>query len=90
MAAINLWTREQLLVAFTLYSQIPFGRLHANNPDIIHYAGLIGRTPSALAMKLVNLASNAAALVSLLATGDVLIWLGLPAGLCRRLPVCGL
>lgn len=57
MAAINLWTREQLLVAFTLYSQIPFGRLHANNPDIIHYAGLIGRTPSALAMKLVNLAS---------------------------------
>lgn len=57
MAAVNLWTREQLLVAFTLYSQIPFGKLHALNPDIIHYAGLIGRTPSALAMKLVNLAS---------------------------------
>ena len=35
--------------------------------------------------KLVNLASNAAALVSLLATGDVLIWLGLPAGLCAML-----
>ncbi|MCW2473975.1 MULTISPECIES: HNH endonuclease [unclassified Symbiopectobacterium] len=57
MAAINRWTREQLLVAFTLYSQIPFGKLHALNPDIIHYAGLIGRTPSALAMKLVNIAS---------------------------------
>ncbi|MBW5824373.1 HNH endonuclease [Yersinia kristensenii] len=57
MAAANHWTRDQLLVAFTLYSQIPFGKLHSKNPDIIHYAALIGRTPSALAMKLVNIAS---------------------------------
>lgn len=57
MAAANHWTRQQLLVAFTLYSQIPFGKLHSKNPDIIHYAELIGRTPSALAMKLVNFAS---------------------------------
>lgn len=57
MAAAKLWTREELLVAFTLYSQIPFGKLHSKNPDIIHFAKLIGRTPSALAMKLVNLAS---------------------------------
>ncbi|CAI1852927.1 Uncharacterised protein [Serratia quinivorans] len=55
--AAKLWTREELLVAFTLYSQIPFGKLHSKNPDIIHFAKLIGRTPSALAMKLVNLAS---------------------------------
>ncbi len=51
------WTREQLLVAFTLYTQTSFGRLHSRNPDIIKYAKLIGRTPSALAMKLVNIAS---------------------------------
>lgn len=57
MAKANNWTREQLLVAFALYSQLPFGRLHARNPEIIHYANLIGRTPSALAMKLVNIAS---------------------------------
>ncbi|HGM5574206.1 TPA: HNH endonuclease [Serratia marcescens] len=57
MAAAKLWTREELLIAFTLYSQIPFGKLHSKNPEIIHYAKLIGRTPSALAMKLVNLAS---------------------------------
>lgn len=57
MAAAKLWTREELLVAFTLYSQIPFGKLHSKNPGIIHFAKLIGRTPSALAMKLVNLAS---------------------------------
>ncbi len=57
MAATNHWTRDQLLIAFTLYSQLPFGRLHSRNPDIIRYAELINRTPSALAMKLVNLAS---------------------------------
>lgn len=57
MAAAKLWTREELLIAFTLYSQIPFGKLHSRNPEIIHYAKFIGRTPSALAMKLVNLAS---------------------------------
>lgn len=57
MAAAKLWTREELLIAFTLYSQIPFGKLHSRNPEIIHYAKLIGRSPSALAMKLVNLAS---------------------------------
>lgn len=54
---VKHWTRDQLLVAFTLYSQIPFGKLHSRNPEIIRYAKLIGRTPSALAMKLVNIAS---------------------------------
>lgn len=57
MAATQPWTRDQLLVAFTLYSQLPFGKLHSRNPDIIRYAALLNRTPSALAMKLVNLAS---------------------------------
>ncbi len=53
----QLWTRQQLLVAFSLYCQIPFGKLHAKNPEIIKYAERIGRTPSALAMKLCNIAS---------------------------------
>lgn len=51
------WTHEQLLVAFWLYCQLPFGRLHAKNPLIIQLSQRIGRTPSALAMKLVNIAS---------------------------------
>lgn len=51
------WAREQLIVALKLYCEIPFGRLHARNPAIIHHAKLIGRTPSALAMKLTNFAS---------------------------------
>jgi len=58
MSARTNWTRQQLLVAFHLYSQLPFGKLHSNNPEIIKYAALIGRTPSALAMKLTNIASR--------------------------------
>lgn len=51
------WTRQQLLVAFNLYCQLPFGKLHSRNPEIIKFSGLIDRTPSALAMKLSNIAS---------------------------------
>lgn len=51
------WTRDQLKLAFSLYCQLPFGRLHQRTPDIIALAKLIGRTPSAVAMKLVNFAS---------------------------------
>lgn len=51
------WTSEQLKLAFHFYCQTSFGKLHNNNPKIIQLAGLINRTPSALAMKLVNFAS---------------------------------
>jgi len=51
------WTDEQLKLAFYLYCQIPFGKLHYRNPQITSLAKIIGRTPSAVAMKLVNFAS---------------------------------
>jgi hypothetical protein len=51
------WTREQLMLSFRLYCQLPFGKLHARNPEIVELARLIGRTPSAVTMKLVNFAS---------------------------------
>jgi predicted restriction endonuclease len=51
------WSRQQLLIAFNLYCQLPFGKMHSHNPEIKKYANLIGRTPSALAMKLTNIAS---------------------------------
>ena len=57
MTVTKRWTPEQLQVALNLYCQIPFGKLDSRNPKIIHWAGRIGRTPGALAMKLVNLAS---------------------------------
>lgn len=53
----NLWRRDELLVAFNLYCQIPFGKMHKSNSDVIQLAKLIGRTPSSVAMKLVNFAS---------------------------------
>lgn len=51
------WTHKQLLLAFKLYCQISFGKFHLHNPEIIKYGKLIGRTSSALAMKLSNIAS---------------------------------
>jgi putative restriction endonuclease len=51
------WTREELLVGFNLYCQLPFGQLHRHNPRIIELAKLIDRTASSVAMKLVNFAS---------------------------------
>lgn len=51
------WTRDELLLTFNLYCRTPFGRLHRNNPEIITLAQKLGRTPSAVAMKLVNFAS---------------------------------
>jgi len=51
------WTREQALACFNLYCRIPFGKLHSRNPEIVAFADAIGRTASAVAMKLVNFAS---------------------------------
>ena len=58
------WTRQQLLVAFSLYCQIPFGRNSARNPDIVRVAGLIGRSPASLSMKMGNIASLDPAITS--------------------------
>lgn len=55
--ARNAWTAEQVKLAFHLYCQLPFGRLSRGNPEVIALANLIGRTPSAVALKLTNLAS---------------------------------
>lgn len=57
MAESKNWTREQLLVAFGLYCKLSFGQFHHRNPEIMSWAARIGRTPSALAMKLGNIAS---------------------------------
>ena len=56
MVVNRRWTRNELLVALNLYCQLPFGRLDARNPMIIRFAQSMGRSPSALAMKLVNIA----------------------------------
>ncbi len=52
--AKNNWTREQTIVAFNVYCRIPFKNSSARHPEIIKYANIIGRTPSALNMKVGN------------------------------------
>ncbi len=75
------WSRKELLVAFHLYCQTPFGKMHNRNPEVIYLAKLIGRTPSSVAMKLVNFASLDPAITSTgrtglgnASTGDKAIW----------------
>ena len=51
------WSRDESLRAFALYCELPFGKLHQNNPQIIDLAHTIGRTPSSVAMKACNFAS---------------------------------
>lgn len=53
----NNWQEEELLLTLHLYCRTPFGKLHQTNPDIIQLAAIIGRTPSAVAMKACNFAS---------------------------------
>jgi putative restriction endonuclease len=44
-------------MAFNLYCKLRFGQCHARNPEVVALAELLGRTPAAVAMKLVNFAS---------------------------------
>ena len=50
------WSREELIIAFNLYCKTPFAKISATNKTIIDHAKIIGRSPSALALKLVNFA----------------------------------
>ena len=57
MATRNLWTKEELILAFNLYLKLPFGKMHKRTPEIIELANLLGRTPSSIGMRLGNFAS---------------------------------
>src|SRR5690606_8991974 len=56
-AGQKLWSREELIQVFNLYCRLPFGRMHQRNPLVIELARHLGRTPGAVAYKLVNFAS---------------------------------
>lgn len=53
----RLWIREELILALNLYLKLPFGKLHHGNPEIIHLALILDRTPNSIAMRLSNFAS---------------------------------
>lgn len=48
------WTREETIIAFNVYCKIPFKSSSKTHPKIIEYAKIIGRSPSALNMKIGN------------------------------------
>jgi len=54
MAKVNNWTREETIVAFNVYCKIPFKTSSKTNPTVIKYANILGRSPSALNMKIGN------------------------------------
>lgn len=54
MTKSNNWTSEQTIVAFNVYCKTPFKNSSKTHPTIIKYANIIGRSPSALNMKIGN------------------------------------
>ena len=56
MMSKNLWSREELLLTLNLYYKISFSKINYKHPAIIKLSKLINRTPSAVALKLVNFA----------------------------------
>jgi len=52
----NPWKREELIVAFNLYCKTPFTKINSSNKDIKALAPIIGRSSSAVALKLANFA----------------------------------
>lgn len=53
----NNWTREQTIIALSVYCKIPFNKASNTNPEIVKAASLIGRTPVAVKMKVGNFGS---------------------------------
>jgi putative restriction endonuclease len=50
------WSRDEHILAFNLYSQIPFGTIHTHNPKIQELANLLGRSVGSVSLKLANFA----------------------------------
>jgi putative restriction endonuclease len=53
----KMWTDAELVQVLALYCQLPFGKMHSRNPIVVHFAETLNRTPSSIALKLVNFAS---------------------------------
>ena len=54
MAKKNDWSKDETIIAFNVYCKIPFKSSSKTNATIIKYANIIGRSPSALNMKVGN------------------------------------
>jgi putative restriction endonuclease len=50
------WSEQELIAAFNLYCKLSFGQYHRNNKKVVELARILGRTASAVALKLCNFA----------------------------------
>lgn len=50
------WSHDETVVALGLYFQVTFSRTNMHHPEIVRVAKILGRTPSAVAMKVINFA----------------------------------
>ena len=50
------WTRDETILALDLYMRMPFRTIHYCEKPVMDLAQKMGRTPSSLAMKMLNLA----------------------------------
>lgn len=57
MATRNLWTREELILAFNLYLKLPFGKMHSRTKEVIELARITGRSANSIAIRLTNFAA---------------------------------
>lgn len=54
---INKWTREELILALSVYFQLPFGKLSTKTKEVQELGELIGRGANSAALRLVNFAA---------------------------------
>lgn len=52
----NHWTKEEHILAFSLYCKTPFSKINASYPPVKELAMILGRTNGSVAMKLANFA----------------------------------
>ena len=52
------WSWEETLIAFDLYSRIPYSKISGTNQEVIKTATLLKRKPGAVAKKLFNIAAH--------------------------------
>jgi len=52
---MNKWSRDEFMLVMNLYTKLRYGQFNYRNTDVIQLANLIGKTPGAVAFKLVHL-----------------------------------
>ena len=63
------WTRDELILALSVYFQLPFGRISHRTPEVKELARLIGRSDNSAALRLSNFAACDPAIISSGRTG---------------------